>query len=852
MKLVKNTIMPTKSDSTLTKPRKRKQVIRYIQSDENSNKRRCLESTTWYSESGKVFSQLNTERCAYDWLQPRPRDFIQGFLLIYTMTSKFDDLSSIDPMVDGIESTEELYKIITPYTADNEVLMSVGNMVDWFVEIGFYYNEKRTKIKCPSFFYDSKNQLEIRQFNKMLDDTIHLLLHKFYIESRDRLYPLFSKYQKREFNLLKFSMKDEILKELYQKTLKQCTESIELNGFKYFEPSTSIVEAVVDGTHSVIYLGWCYRDDPNGDWEEEPNGSLKKYAVVTAYFCCEPVMVLYERIEYQLKLIEKIGIEHYCVHWENHEITFEADMEEEYRSMQEAGKKEEVLPQDQPHPNEALCFEFLPEKGGKNTEATRLFRRIYKDMQDPYWRIFCKLPKINLLFEREKDLIASYLKEFGVSTTLKHYLIYGISLLCGRYPDAIKLHLTHLGAFETYSAVVYDDCDPGIGRLDEMERTLRQQKYEILEKLQDIYQEKGRNININTITLEKLKEWLLKSRKNWKHAIMESYKRKATIAVARIINEEDESEDMDDGNGNKLPKSMCKVRVNDEEFYYKFDDISRGTARYPVSAINEIDQHLFDSFHYLLETRVEPSLASLIEKELQKSKKGCSCFKNKDLKPKSQRKNDHSDEEVKDLSCSKRCDCIRIMGCRAYDEQGFLTRKALYSAFHIFECNQNCRCDPNTCSNRVVQKGFSVPMQLFKTVDKGWGVRALDNIKKGQFIEEYVGELITENIAEQRGLDYDTKFECSYLFDIRQDNNKYSIDSNLYGNVARWFNHSCTPNMVSREVSIETRNLHLSRIAFFAKRNIEAGEELTYNYNYEIKNRLKCHCHTPNCKGWLM
>ena len=48
----------------------------------------------------------------------------------------------------------------------------------------------------------------------------------------------------------------------------------------------------------------------------------------------------------------------------------------------------------------------------------------------------------------------------------------------------------------------------------------------------------------------------------------------------------------------------------------------------------------------------------------------------------------------------------------------------------IFECNNSCSC-PETCENRVTQKGSSCKVMIFKTTDKGWGVKALERIEEG-------------------------------------------------------------------------------------------------------------------------
>lgn len=51
---------------------------------------------------------------------------------------------------------------------------------------------------------------------------------------------------------------------------------------------------------------------------------------------------------------------------------------------------------------------------------------------------------------------------------------------------------------------------------------------------------------------------------------------------------------------------------------------------------------------------------------------------------------------------------------------GALRQIYLDSRWHIFECNQNCNCKSN-CKNKVVQNGRQIPLEIFKTVNRGWG-----------------------------------------------------------------------------------------------------------------------------------
>ena len=58
----------------------------------------------------------------------------------------------------------------------------------------------------------------------------------------------------------------------------------------------------------------------------------------------------------------------------------------------------------------------------------------------------------------------------------------------------------------------------------------------------------------------------------------------------------------------------------------------------------------------------------------------------------------------------------------------------------IYECNKNCACAQN-CQNRLVQFPIRSRLQIFKTSNRGWGIRALDDMPQGAFICTYVGKL---------------------------------------------------------------------------------------------------------------
>lgn len=109
----------------------------------------------------------------------------------------------------------------------------------------------------------------------------------------------------------------------------------------------------------------------------------------------------------------------------------------------------------------------------------------------------------------------------------------------------------------------------------------------------------------------------------------------------------------------------------------------------------------------------------------------------------------------------------------------------------------------------------------------GLGLFAEEHIPKGKFIIEYFGREISPE--EQ----YTSK--SKYLFEI---NSKKTIDGTIRENTARYINHSCKPNC---EVEIKK-----GKVLVFSKKNIEAGEELAYDYGKEFWNEhikpIGCKC----------
>ena len=124
----------------------------------------------------------------------------------------------------------------------------------------------------------------------------------------------------------------------------------------------------------------------------------------------------------------------------------------------------------------------------------------------------------------------------------------------------------------------------------------------------------------------------------------------------------------------------------------------------------------------------------------------------------------------------------------------------------------------------------------------------MEPINKNKRIIEYTGELITNKQSESREDRY-LKKGCIWVFRV---NRNWSRDAMVGGNDARFINHSCNGNCEADEVR--------GRIFIKALRNIQAGEELTYDYGLvtdepltrKLKAEYPCWCGSKQCRGTML
>uniref|UniRef100_A0A3B4TFC1 Euchromatic histone-lysine N-methyltransferase 1b n=1 Tax=Seriola dumerili TaxID=41447 RepID=A0A3B4TFC1_SERDU len=274
---------------------------------------------------------------------------------------------------------------------------------------------------------------------------------------------------------------------------------------------------------------------------------------------------------------------------------------------------------------------------------------------------------------------------------------------------------------------------------------------------------------------------------------------------------------------NRRERDAKNMRLSQAEEKVLHSDIALGQERVPIPCVNSVDSEPYpDNYKYIPENCVTSPMN--IDRNITHLQY-CVC--------------------KEDCSASI-CMCGQLSLRCWYDKSGrLLPEFCREEPPLIFECNHACSCW-RTCKNRVVQNGLRTRLQLFRTSKKGWGVRALQDIPQGTFICEYVGEIISEAEAEMRQND-------AYLFSLDdKPQDLYCIDARFYGNISRFLNHMCEPNLFACRVFTTHQDLRFPHIAFFASENIKSGEELGFNYGdhfWEVKSKMfNCECGSSKCK----
>uniref|UniRef100_A0A915KYP3 Histone-lysine N-methyltransferase eggless n=1 Tax=Romanomermis culicivorax TaxID=13658 RepID=A0A915KYP3_ROMCU len=354
------------------------------------------------------------------------------------------------------------------------------------------------------------------------------------------------------------------------------------------------------------------------------------------------------------------------------------------------------------------------------------------------------------------------------------------------------------------------------------------------------------------------------------------------------------------------PFSRMNLKI-ESKFHLK--DFSGGNENTPIECINSVNDETpptlsYQSIRYTTDNNVNLNLAS-------EFLCGCDC----------------EDDCSNRLECA--CQLLTIEAGRKGKQTLVEAAKKFCYDFRrlpqgqvssgIYECNDLCKCK-KSCVNRVVQNPLTCCLQLFKTLECGWGIRTLYDIPKGAFICVYAGNVLSDDKANEVGktqgdeyladLDFVHNFELKEgyeaeayhsdsstdsgdsldmkkiklvedvidetdslrmqtslssikpnekkfrLRDYIQDKDILILDAKVSGNVGRYLNHSCSPNVFVQNVFVDTHMLTLPWVAFFASELIKAGTELRWDYSYvpdSVPGKIiKCKCRSEHCRGRLL
>ncbi|KAL6217038.1 hypothetical protein ACLB2K_010255 [Fragaria x ananassa] len=125
-------------------------------------------------------------------------------------------------------------------------------------------------------------------------------------------------------------------------------------------------------------------------------------------------------------------------------------------------------------------------------------------------------------------------------------------------------------------------------------------------------------------------------------------------------------------------------------------------------------------------------------------------------------------------------------------------------------------------------------------------------ISRDEMVVEYVGEIVGQRVSDKRENEYQSakklqyKSAC-YFFRIDKE---HIIDATCKGGIARFVNHSCSPNCVAKVISVRNEK----KVVFLAERDIFPGEEITYDYHFNHEDegkKIPCFCNSKNCRRYL-
>jgi [histone H3]-lysine9 N-trimethyltransferase SUV39H len=280
----------------------------------------------------------------------------------------------------------------------------------------------------------------------------------------------------------------------------------------------------------------------------------------------------------------------------------------------------------------------------------------------------------------------------------------------------------------------------------------------------------------------------------------------------------------------------------------KFEDVSAGA---PLTFLNEVNDRRIDGKFQFINSYIRrenlrqqaapPDFGCMCTKHCDPTNVECRCFLTSE-----------GDKLVHYTKCP---DGLVVL-------DPFFIHSVSGTRQEIFECNDACKCSRD-CFNRVVQKGRTIPLEIFMTRRCGFGIRSPEPIRKGQFIDVYLGELLTTKAIEEYE-NASTEKSSSYVFSLDFFGPaSYHVQGLHFGSPTRFINHSCNPNTRTFTVMMNHADQKIYKLAYFAIRDIPARKEITFDYSPETADEepwiptsgegdedvVRCLCGEWNCRG---
>ncbi|OEL30976.1 Histone-lysine N-methyltransferase family member SUVH9 [Dichanthelium oligosanthes] len=201
--------------------------------------------------------------------------------------------------------------------------------------------------------------------------------------------------------------------------------------------------------------------------------------------------------------------------------------------------------------------------------------------------------------------------------------------------------------------------------------------------------------------------------------------------------------------------------------------------------------------------------------------------------------------------CGSKCRCgRRNTGGPAYNEDGTL----VLGRPVVYECGALCGCPIMSCVNRVTQRGMKHRLEVFRSNETGWGVRALDLIPPGAFVGEYSGDVVVMDDHSGKALMEDRSIIDPNRFPERwrEWGDASAVDPSSRGpqfaefagpgylldvshkrNVACYISHSRTPNVFLQFVVRGNEDDRFPHLMVFAMETIPPMRELSIDYGID-------------------